>query len=934
LGSATWLDAPATGISAVGADETAVLLELDSPGTIVGRYKLVQKIGEGGFGMVFLAEQEQPVRRRVALKIIKAGMDTKEVIARFEAERQALALMDHPNIAKVHDAGATENGRPYFVMELVQGVPITDYCDQCNLTTQERLELFITVCQTVQHAHQKGIIHRDLKPSNVLVTMQDGRPSPKIIDFGVAKAINQRLTEHTLITAFAQMVGTPMYMSPEQAELSPLGVDTRSDIYSLGVLLYQLLTSTTPFDAKRLKTAAYDELRRIIREEEPPRPSVRLGTLDGESATTVAGHHRTDSRHLIQTVRGDLDWIVMKAIEKDRTRRYETANGLAMDVQRHLGNEPVVARPPSRWYEFQKTVRRHKFGFAMAATVVAAMAVGLTAALVGFARASRERDRAERLALEETRQHQLAEANYQTAREVVDRMLTRLSTDLAGRPHMTQLRRALLEDALKFYQGFLEQKADDPNLQHAVAQSYQRVGGIYVELGQYEKSLAPFGQALKLLAPLAQQHPSEVPYREELAEIHGGLAYAGNWLGRRAESVEHARKKLALHEGLYQQFPGSAKYFCQVILAHVGLGNGFGELKLPQKALVEKQEALRLYEQRRTLFPNEPDDPALHAHICHWLGAALKQVGRLAEAEQQYRKTHELRTQLAAEHPDSPDLKYSLAHIKWYLAMLLRKTGRLGEAETLLRQAVALDEKLLEDYPDNADFGRGAGCHYSYLGEVLGNMRRTQDADAALRRGIEIYTRLVRNAPGEPIYRLLLADAIYELGNLLNEDGRPAEAAKAFGEAIANLEKLVAEHPEAAAYQHRLGLKLALCPTLQLRDPPRAVRLAKQTVQQVADSPDFWKFLGVAQYQAGDPTAAIEALQKSSELRDRYEPEDYLFMAMAHWRKGERDQARQWYDRAMAWIEKHHSSDSDLGRIRTEAETLLGIASARRNPTP
>jgi serine/threonine protein kinase/tetratricopeptide (TPR) repeat protein len=349
----------------------------EGQGSVVGPYKLLEQIGEGGFGVVFLAEQERPVRRRVALKIIKPGMDTRQVIARFEAERQALAMMEHPNIAKVHDAGATENGRPYFVMELVQGVPITEYSDQCSLTTRERLELFITVCHAVQHAHQKGVIHRDIKPTNVLVAMQDGRPAPKIIDFGVAKAIDQRLTEHTLTTAFAQMLGSPLYMSPEQAELSPLGVDTRSDIYSLGVLLYELLAGATPFDKDRLYAAPYDEMRRIIREEEPPRPSARITTLAAELATTIADRRRTDARKLQQSVRGELDWIVMKCLEKDRNRRYETPNSLARDIERYLHDEPVQACPPSASYRFCKFARRNKTLLAAGGAIAAALLIGL-----------------------------------------------------------------------------------------------------------------------------------------------------------------------------------------------------------------------------------------------------------------------------------------------------------------------------------------------------------------------------------------------------------------------------------------------------------------------------------------------------------------------------------------------------------------------------
>jgi len=331
----------------------------EAPGTIIDKYKLLEKVGEGGMAVVYMAEQEQPIRRKVALKVIKLGMDTRSVIARFEAERQALALMEHPNIAKVLDAGATETGRPYFVMELVTGISITEYCDKNNLSTKERLSLFIQVCNAVQHAHQKGIIHRDIKPSNIMVTLHDGKPVPKVIDFGIAKAINQKLTEKTLFTRYAHIIGTPAYMSPEQAELNDLDVDTRSDIYSLGVLLYELLTGTTPFSEEELRKAGYIEMQRVIREQEPPKPSTKLSAL-GKTLTDVAKHRSATPDVLTKAVRGDLDWIVMKSLEKDRTRRYETANGLGEDIQRHLEHEPVLARGPSTTYRLHKFLRRHR----------------------------------------------------------------------------------------------------------------------------------------------------------------------------------------------------------------------------------------------------------------------------------------------------------------------------------------------------------------------------------------------------------------------------------------------------------------------------------------------------------------------------------------------------------------------------------------------
>ncbi len=386
------------GTNTVVADPT------DMSGQTIGPYRILQLIGEGGFGSVYMAQQITPIKRKVALKIVKAGMDTKQVIGRFEAERQALAMMDHPNIARVYDAGATDSGRPYFVMELVRGVPITEFCDSQNLSTKERLELYQTVCHAVLHAHQKGIIHRDLKPSNVMVTLHDGEPVVKVIDFGIAKATNQELSDKTFFTEFRQFIGTPEYMSPEQAAMSGLDVDTRTDIYSMGVLLYELLSGTAPFDAKKLRSAGYDEIQRIIREDEPPRPSTRVtkgtgetvagsGTTTGTaSAAAIAKHRRTDPSSLRRQLAGDLDWIVMKAMEKDRTRRYPTAGALAEDIRRHLHNEPIMARPPSAAYRLRKFARRQRGVLIGISAAVAAMFLAVGALSYGLVQARRERN--------------------------------------------------------------------------------------------------------------------------------------------------------------------------------------------------------------------------------------------------------------------------------------------------------------------------------------------------------------------------------------------------------------------------------------------------------------------------------------------------------------------------------------------------------------
>jgi serine/threonine protein kinase/tetratricopeptide (TPR) repeat protein len=842
----------------------------DRAGTAVGPYKLLQEIGEGGMGTVFLAEQTQPVRRQVALKIIKPGMDSKQVIARFEAERQALALMDHPNIAKVLEAGATESGRPYFVMELVKGVPITRHCDERRLTPKERLELFIPVCQAVQHAHQKGVIHRDLKPSNVLVCTYDGRPTAKVIDFGVAKATGPRLTERTLFTEFGQVVGTLEYMSPEQAQLDQLDIDTRSDVYALGVLLYELLTGTTPLERKRLKGSALLEVLRRIREEEPPTPSTRLGTTDELPA--IAANRGLEPKKLSGLVRGELDWIVMTCLEKDRNRRYETANALARDLQRYLQDEPVQACPPSAGYRLRKFVRRNK-------GPVLAVALVLLSLLAGVVVSTSQAVRARRAEADARDAQSRAEASSRQARQAVDRYYTRISENvLLNEPTLVPLRKQLLEDALHYYQGFARQDSSDPETLAEVAAANLRMANMVYALGSQEDWLTPMERAALVVEQLLQANAG-IPASSSLRTGVSRPLIAFVPMPHPEEVLRIATRACAAWEELVRREPTVAGFRNDLAVGYM------------TKALAE----------------DRMDEHAAEA----------------ASA----RRGSELLAGLIAEYPDVPHYRYGLALTKLLEAEGLTPLEQVPAAEQAEQQAVEIARALAVEFPAVSaykELHRWAINVIAYHREIRGRFR---EAETAFRQELEIAEGLLRRYPAVPRFRINVLLAYECLAEVLWTQGRQAEAAAAYRRAVATVAVGEAEAPELL---RALAWLLATCPDPQVRDPGRAAALATRLLERVPGDQDSPRILGAAQYAQGDFRSAARALAKAAPVPTygfwmRGDVKIKLFQAMALGRLGEREQARARYEEALARLNRGGWWTAELRRLFAQAEQVLGL---------
>lgn len=742
-----------------------------------GPYRLIEEIGSGGMGAVWRARQSEPIRRDVAIKIIKAGMDTKSVIARFENERQALAMMDHPNIAKIFDGGVSPGGQPYFVMELVNGLPLTKFADEAHLTTSERLELFGLICNAVQHAHQKGIVHRDLKPANILVTLVDGQPVPKVIDFGVAKAIGGRLVDESIETQFGAVIGTLEYMSPEQAGYSGVDIDTRADIYSLGVILYELLTGLRPIDRARLKAAGIGEMIRVIKEDEPVKPSTRLSTND--ALPSLAATRKIDPRKLTALLKGELDWVVMKCLEKNRDRRYETASGLGRDIQRFLAGETVEARPASTQYRLQKFVRRNK-GLVIAASLITlTLLAGIVGTSLGLWEANRQRvfalekaDIADKARLEESRQRQLAQTANQQALDALQTFTSDLMEDLLGsRTTINEVERKVLHDAMKQWELFANAQGDSIEAQKMRAQGANNLSIIQFRLGMIQQAVDNDQQAVNIWKGLHGSQPENKEFQKRLAINYQNLGGSLRENGRRAEAGESFQNAANLLTSLCQQDETDIDSRRRLVKALISIGNVHRDKGDFNESIVAYTDALKFQEQ---LLQLEPDNDSFRESKggCLWSLATLAfQMNQREQTTTYYKQAIEVRAAVAAKYPSDKERAFELARLNSEFGVTLSDFQQDQESIVYLQQALGIHRDLVDQFPSFDNYAYELARTLRNYANTLRYLKRLEESMTSVQQSIEIFTRLAQKNDSILKYHSglglswrILAEVQYDLG--------------------------------------------------------------------------------------------------------------------------------------------------------------------------